>query len=237
VPQESHERLAAEVAARSQGLRRPALVGISGGVGAGKSTLAGELRDVLRAAGARVEVLGTDSFLLPNEQLAARGLLMRKGFPESFDTGLMLRSLRAVRAGELPLAVPVYCHSTYDRVPGEEQAIPPADTVLLEGVNALQEPAARLLDLAVYIDVPEPVMRAWYVERFLRYCEEAERDTGSFYRAFAGLTVAERAYAAEQVWEQVNLPNLVEHILPSRDRATLVVEKDRDHKMTALWRK
>jgi type I pantothenate kinase len=212
------------------------LVGITGGVGVGKTTTAGHLRDHLVAAASSddaatsVDVLCTDAFLLPNAILEQQGRQLRKGFPESFDNAALDACLRALRAGDGPVRVPVYSHVTYDRAPGEEQVIEPGDVVIVEGVNALQPPVAAHLDLAVYLEADEDDMRDWFVARFLAFCAEA-LDRDSFYRGFATMSVARQRGVAEWTWREINAVNLREHIAPSRARADRVLTKQSDHSL------
>ena len=200
---------------------------IAGAVAVGKSTLAAALAREL--APLRVEVVATDGFLLPNAELAARGLLARKGFPASYDANAIAAFVADLRAGR-PASVPVYSHATYDRVPGAATTIAGADVVVVEGVNALQPELAAAADLGIYLDAPEPLVRSWYVDRFLEQIVAAEADETSFYRGFTGLDADGRRALAEQVWEGVNLVNLVEHIAPTRERAHLVLVKDEGHR-------
>ena len=208
--------------------RRPALVGIAGPVAVGKSTLAAALAEAL--APARVEVVATDGFLLPNADLAARGLLAQKGFPASYDVEALGRFVDDLRSGR-PASVPVYSHATYDRVPGEVTVVEDVDVVIIEGVNALQPELAAALDVAIYLDADERLVRSWYVARFLEQIVLAETDESSFYRGFTGLDEAGRRSLAEQVWEGVNLMNLVEHIEPTRANAHVVAVKGEGHRL------
>ena len=203
------------------------LVGIAGPVAVGKSTLAAALAEAL--APARVEVVATDGFLLPNAELAARGLLAQKGFPASYDTDAIDAFVADLRAGR-PASVPVYSHATYDRVPGEVTTVEDVDVVIIEGVNALQPELAAAIDLAVYLDADEALVRSWYVNRFLEQIVLAETDESSFYRGFVGLDDAGRRALDEQVWEGVNLVNLVEHIEPTRANAHVVAVKGEGHR-------
>ena len=205
------------------------LVGIAGGVGVGKSTAAAFVRAHLDAASVPVEVVCTDAFLLPNAELEARGISMRKGFPESFDAPAFDACLTALEAGRSGVQIPVYSHATYDLAPGEVQVLGPADVVIVEGVNALQSPVVEHLDLAVYIDADESDMRLWFVDRFLAFCEAAVADETSFYRGFAGMTRDQQREIAEWTWREINAVNLRDHIAPSRARATRVLTKQRDH--------
>jgi type I pantothenate kinase len=200
-------------------------------VAVGKSTFADAL--ALALAPLRTEVVATDGFLLPNDELSRRGQLMQKGFPGTYDDeaiAAFLDELRAGRAGE----VPVYSHATYDRVPGEMRVVDgtAVDVVVLEGVNAMQPDIVSRVDLAVYLDAPEPLVRSWYVDRFLELIAASETDETSFYRRFADLDGEGRRATAAMVWEAVNLVNLTDHILPTRDLAHVVVVKSDGHAMT-----
>ena len=206
-----------------------AVVAVAGAVAVGKSTLAGSIGDVLRARGTTAEVVSTDGFLLPLAELDARGLAARKGFPESYDVDALRDFLGAVRDTQHrthDVTVPVYSHETYDIVPDEHHPIPPTDVLVLEGVNALS--ATRgLVDLGVYVDAPLVVIETWYVERFVHLVATAE--PGSFYTRFADLDPGALVDAAFSVYRLVNLPNLTDHIGPSRALADVVVEKRADH--------
>lgn len=219
--------MAAEVLGRRRDDRRPFLVGIAGAVAVGKSTFAAGLADAL--APMRVAVVATDGFLRTNEELAARGLLMQKGFPASYDDGLLTAFLDDLASGRDAVA-PAYSHVTYDRAPGAGTSVDAGhDVVVLEGVNALQPAVARRLDLRVFLDAPEPVIRRWYVDRFLAQIACAEHDDGSFYRRFVALDAEQRAQLAEATWTGINLVNLVEHIDATRAEADVVVAKAADH--------
>ena len=208
----------------------PFLVGLAGAVAVGKSTFAASLREAL--APLVVEVVATDGFLRTNDDLSAAGLLAAKGFPETYDQDAIARFLDDLRAGR-PGRVPCYSHATYDRVPGEERVVAGADVVVVEGVNALQPEVAAGVDLRVYLDAPEPLVRSWYVDRFLAHIDEAEADETSFYRRFVALDGDGRRQLAVAVWEGVNLVNLHQHILPTRAAADVVVTKAEGHVATA----
>jgi type I pantothenate kinase len=229
---DAHELLAAEISSRFAP-DRPVFLGISGGVGVGKSTMAAGVLDRLQRAGSTVEVVCTDDFLLPNAELERLGLGMRKGFPGSFDDAALGDALRLLRSGA-EVRVPVYSHTTYDRVPDAERTLGPADAVIVEGVNALQPPVVDHLDVSVYIDASEEDLLAWFVARFLALCEEAVHDERSFYRGFAGMSVDQQHGIAEWTWQEINGVNLRDHIEPSRDRATVVLTKRRDHSIAPL---
>ena len=209
--------------------RVPVLVGIAGGVAVGQTTLARAVRDDL--ADRSVDVVATDGFLLPNAELGARGLLARKGFPESYDVAAFRAFLAGARAGRLPLRVPCYSHVTYD-VHGSRE-VGCVDVLIVEGVNALSA-GADLLDVGVYLDADEADLEAWYQRRFLELTAAAADDPSSFYRVFVGLDGARVAGVADDVWRTVNRPNLRDHIAPSAATARLVIRKGADHAVRAV---
>jgi type I pantothenate kinase len=189
--------------------------------------LAAALADEL--APLRTEVVATDGFLLPNHELGQLGLLMQKGFPATYDRGAIAQFLADLRAKGRAEA-PVYSHATYDRVPGEVRIVDGADVVIVEGVNALQPDIATEVDLAVYLDADEPLVRSWYVDRFLEQIGLAESDGSSFYARFVALDAAGRRSMAEAVWDGVNLVNLTDHIEPTRANAHVVLVKGEGHR-------
>lgn len=206
-----------------------AVVAVAGPVAVGKSHLADDLAAALRAAGASAEVVSTDGFLYPFAELDARGLIARKGFPESYDVEALrtfLVSVRDTLHRTHDIAVPIYSHEIYDILPDERRPIPPLDVVVLEGLNALYA-TTGLVDLGIYVDAPLPVIETWYVERFLRLVEVAT--PGSFYTRFSGMARDELVDAALAVYRSINLPNLTEFIAPSMELADVVVEKLPDH--------
>jgi type I pantothenate kinase len=219
------------IAARA--LRSPFLVGIAGAVAVGKTTIVRALARGLEAHGRRVEVLSTDAFLLPNQVLNERGLRMRKGFPESYDDGAITEVLTRLRSGT-PATVPVYSHDVYDIVPGATHTVSASDLVLIEGIVALQHPAKRQLDLAIYVDAPEECVRRWFVERFVRLTEAAASDASSFYHRFAALPPEQVRQLAEGTWDAINGPNLQQHIAPSAANADIVVVKAADHSIAEV---
>lgn len=230
---------------RGAGAQRPStpfVVGIAGSVAVGKSTTARILRELLARwpDHPRVELVTTDGFLLPNTELERRGLMERKGFPESYDQRALLRFVAEVKSGREQVKAPVYSHLTYDIVPDQWQTVRQPDILLLEGLNVLQ-PArsygdgrprlsvADFFDFSIYVDARTEHIREWYVERFLMLRETAFRDPSSFFRRFAALSQAEAVALAEQIFAEINEVNLVENIRPTRGRATLVLQKSRDH--------
>ena len=211
----------------------PTVVALAGGVSVGKSVLAAAVAARAVDRGTRVEVVSTDGFLRPNAWLSDHGLLAHKGFPETYDVDALRAFVEQVRAGTTDVAVPVYSHVIYDVVPGDERVLPPADVVIVEGVNALSALGGRI-ELGIYLDAPEDQLDTWYVERFHALCDEAVDDEASFYRTFVGMDSAQIDAIARSVWRDVNLVNHREHIEPSRAHADCVVVKGAGHEVVAI---
>jgi type I pantothenate kinase len=182
----------------------------------------------------------TDGFLFPNAELERRGLLSRKGFPESYDRRALMRFVAEVKSGVDRVRAPVYSHLTYDIVPGDEVVVDRPDVLIVEGLNVLQPPGARwdgsmgvavndYFDFSVYVDARVDDVERWYVERFLRLRETAFADPDSFFHRFAALSDDEARATAARIWREINGPNLRENILPTRSRATLVLMKGPHH--------
>ncbi|WP_147372351.1 type I pantothenate kinase [Henriciella barbarensis] len=210
------------------------VVGLTGSVACGKSTLAAALSDVLSRTHS-VENVSTDGFLCPNNELEARGLMMRKGFPESYDNTGMRWAITRVRV--LPAVFPVHSHGTYDIDPALARTIAPPDILLLEGLGFTPpsgEERAGEPDILVYLDAETPHIETWFLDRFMQFWHAAADDPTSFYRRFRGMTEKEaRTFACTEVWEKINLPNLENHILPLRERADIIVRKDAEHRLLA----
>ena len=212
--------------------RTPFLVGITGAVAAGKSTLAGELAAALAASALSVEIVATDGFLMDNAALTALGLLNRKGFPESYDVAAMRAALAAIRAG--PADFPGYSHTIYDIDPALTRRLAPPDVLIVEGLSLHAGAKALGLDLLIYLDADEADLERWFAERFVALWRAAEHDPTSFYARFRPLTEPQTRDVAQQVWRAINLPNLREHIVGAKGVADIVIRKGADHQIVSL---
>jgi type I pantothenate kinase len=224
----------------------PYLIGVAGSVAVGKSTTSRILRALLARwpDHPRVEIVTTDGFLYPNAVLAERGLMARKGFPETYDTGRLLRFVADLKSGRPEVRAPLYAHDAYDIVPGEAQVVAGADVVIVEGLNILQvnpRPGeggsvfpSDFLDFSIYVDADEDHILDWYVARFLRLQRTAFQRENSFFHEFAGVDERVARELAHDFWTRINHPNLVEHIRPTRDRAALVLTKGPDHRVITV---
>jgi type I pantothenate kinase len=213
----------------------PYVIGVAGSVAVGKSTFARILRALLARwpAHPRVDLVTTDGFLLPNRVLESRGLLERKGFPESYDVRRLVEFMASVKAGESAVHAPVYSHQAYDIVAGEFQVVDRPDIVIVEGLNVLQTGprvfVSDFFDFSIYMDADEADIERWYVERFLRLRETVFRDPRSYFHRYASLDDAQAEETAHQIWTNINGKNLRDNIQPTRQRARLVLEKGPEH--------
>jgi type I pantothenate kinase len=222
--------------------RTPFVIGVAGSVAVGKSTTSRILRELLShwPDTPRVQLVTTDGFLFPNAELERRNLMARKGFPESYDRRELMRFVAAVKSGVPEVTAPIYSHLTYDIVPDERIVVRSPDVLIVEGLNVLQPPGSRFdgtvgvavndyFDFTVYVDAETQDVERWYVERFLSLRETAFADPDSYFHRYAVLSDEEARSTAARIWREINGPNLVENILPTRSRATLVLVKGPDH--------
>jgi len=222
--------------------KMPYIIGIAGSVAGGKSTTARVLKALLARWSPRpkVDLVTTDGFLYPNAVLERLGLIQKKGFQASYDLPLLLSFLSDIKSGRRGVRAPVYSHLSWDIVPNQWQEIDQPDILIVEGVNVLQTgPLPRdgqavpvvsdFFDFSVYIDADEPVLRQWYVKRWLTLRDTAFHDPRSYFHRYAPLSDEEAIATATAIWERTNLANLEENILPTRPRATLILKKGADH--------
>ena len=218
----------------------PFVIGIAGSVAVGKSTVARILRDLLARwpETPRVELVTTDGFLYPNRELERRGIAHRKGFPESYDRRALLRFVSRVKAGVAEVSAPHYSHLVYDIVPGEFTVVRRPDILIVEGLNVLQPASMEhplavsdLFDFSVYVDARTADIQGWYRNRFLQLRQAAFSDPNSHFRRFATLDDDAAVALADEFWNNINEPNLVENIRPTRARASLVLRKEADHRV------
>ncbi|HEY0332066.1 MAG TPA: type I pantothenate kinase [Rhodopseudomonas sp.] len=222
--------------------KMPYIIGVAGSVAVGKSTTARVLQALLARWSPRpkVDLITTDGFLYSNAVLERQGLMQKKGFPESYDLPRLLSFLSDIKAGRRRVQAPNYSHLTYDIVPNEFVTVDRPDILIVEGVNVLQTGrlprdgkavpvVSDFFDFSVYIDADEPVLREWYVQRFLALRDTAFHDPRSYFHRYAPLSDEEAIATALAIWERTNLANLEDNILPTRPRATLIMKKGADH--------
>lgn len=219
----------------------PFIIGITGSVAVGKSTTARLLQRLLQAKFGQdaVSLLTTDGFIYPNAELKKRNLLHRKGFPESYDMPLLLQFINDVKAG-LPAKAPVYSHQTYDIIPDKFITVNNPQILIIEGINVLQLPSDQPLyisdfcDFTIYVDAAEDLIEKWYLQRFELLLSTALTDPNNYYYRYTQGPREEAVALAKKVWRTVNLPNLHQYILPTRQRADLIIHKTHDHMVDEL---
>jgi type I pantothenate kinase len=221
----------------------PFVIGVAGSVAVGKSTTARLLQAVLQDGPGHpaVELITTDGFLYPNAELEARGLMDRKGFPESYDRRRMIDVLSAIKAGRAGVEIPVYSHVTYDIVPGEFQTVENPEMVIIEGLNVLQVSttdvppdqvvASDFFDFSIYVDADEADIARWFTDRLLELRQSVLLDPDSYFHSFAEMSTDQVSAIARTIWSDINLVNLHENIAPTAGRADLVLKKDGEHRV------
>ena len=214
----------------------PFVIGVAGSVAVGKSTISRVLQELLARwpQHPNVELVTTDGFLYPNSILEERGLTERKGFPESYDRRTLLQFVASAKGGEEHLEVPIYSHVAYDVVPGETRMISRPDILILEGLNVLQAGQSGAVvsdyfDFSIFVDADTADIKDWYIERFLTLRDTVFAQPDAYFSRHAALSDEEAKDVATDIWNRINEVNLIERILPTRDRATLILEKARDH--------
>jgi type I pantothenate kinase len=228
----------------TEDVKMPFIIGVAGSVAVGKSTTARVLQALLARWPnvPKVELITTDGFLFPNAVLEREGLMEKKGFPESYDLPALLRFLTDVKAGRRPVRAPIYSHLVYDITPNQWIEVDRPDILIVEGLNVLQTGrlpkdgkaipfVSDFFDFSVYLDADDEVLKTWYVNRFLTLRSTAFRDPKSYFHRYSGLSDQEAVNTASSIWERINLVNLHENIVPTRQRADLILKKSASHQV------
>jgi type I pantothenate kinase len=223
------------------------VIAIAGSVAVGKSTTARVIQALLSRwpNHPKVDLVTTDGFLFPNHVLESKGLMTRKGFPESYDVRRLLQFMSDLKSGQPVVEAPVYSHEAYDIIPGKLQVIRQPHIVIVEGLNVLQTGDGRgagpprtfvsdFFDFSIFVDAEEPYIRQWYVDRFLTFQKTVFQDPNAYFHRYAHLTPEEATATAQHIWESINAVNLRNNILPTRERAHLILEKAEDHSVQAV---
>ncbi|HHW84277.1 MAG TPA: type I pantothenate kinase [Actinomycetales bacterium] len=223
----------------------PYVIGVAGSVAVGKSSISRILRELMSRFPdiPRVQLVTTDGFLYPNAELERRGLMQRKGFPESFDRRALLRFVQQVKSGAEVVRAPVYSHLTYDIVEDEYVEVRQPEVLILEGLNLLQPPmpgaysplvVSDFFDFSIYVHAQPEDVKNWYIQRFLKLRETAFANPESYFHKYAMLSDGQAISEASRIWDTINAPNLLANIAPTRGRATLVLSKDAEHRMRKM---
>ena len=239
--QQLHKQEAEFLGERSK--RVPYIIGIAGSVAVGKSTVSRLLKELLERwdGTPKVALVTTDGFLYPNEELEKRGLMTRKGFPESYDRLSLLNFVSGIKSGKKHIEAPVYSHLVYDIVPDQKITIDEPDVVIIEGLNVLQPPSlgqevalSDFFDFKIYVDAKTEDITEWFLNRFQKLRESAFQDPQSYFHRYATMPFEEALATAVRIWETINLPNLQANIEPTRSRATLVLRKGAAHAVESV---
>jgi len=220
--------------------RTPFIIGVAGSVAVGKSTVSRLLKELLSRwpTTPSVALVTTDGFLYPNSVLEEKGLMTKKGFPESYDRLALLKFVADIKSGKEEVKAPLYSHLTYDIVPGADITVNSPDVVIVEGLNVLQPPAigqevalSDYFDFQIYVDAPTEEIETWYLDRFKQLRESAFRNPESYFHKYAELPMEDALDRAKEIWRTINLPNLLENIISTKSRATLVLQKGIKHRV------
>ncbi|TEW52147.1 type I pantothenate kinase [Psychromonas algicola] len=225
----------------------PYIIGIAGSVAVGKSTSARILQALLSRwpEHPKVALVTTDGFLHPNQELVARNLMHKKGFPESFNTKALIEFVSAIKSGKKSVSAPIYSHLTYDIIPDQTLQVEQPDIVILEGLNVLQtalnEPnqahrvyVSDFVDFSIFVDAETDLLKTWYIQRFLKFREGAFTDPNSYFHGYSKMSKREAVEIASKIWDEINGINLQENIRPTRDRANLILKKSTNHQVSCV---
>ncbi|OBX05159.1 pantothenate kinase [Gallibacterium salpingitidis] len=219
----------------------PYIISIAGSVAVGKSTTARILQALLTEANRKVDLITTDGFLYPLEKLKQQDLLSKKGFPVSYDTHALIQFVSDIKSGKEQVKAPVYSHLIYDIIPGQYTEINQPDILIIEGLNVLQRGhkahnlfVSDFVDFSIFVDAEESLLKNWYIKRFLKFRKGAFADPNSYFHHYAQLSETEAIEVASSIWDNINGVNLHENILPTRERASLILVKGEDHAINTV---